>query len=315
MTKPLVSVVIPFLNPPIEFLREAIDSILAQDYRPLEIILVNDGSSSRIVDAARRLLTAVDVPTRFLEHPGAENRGASASRNLGAAAARGDFLSFLDADDVWTPGKLTSQVDYLEQHPDAAMVFGSTCYWYSWAKDAGNPEDFIVQRGISRPVLLQPPDFVVAFLRGRVIVPSTSNWLLRPSAFRDCGGFEEGFPQMYEDQAFYVKFGCRHAVAGLPECWDLYRQHAGSMTAETNRLGSEVDARRRFLQWVLNNESSDSSAWPQVREAAKKELWLLSAPPAGVPPWARRPLRWSRKWLLRIEESVLPARLRYRVWD
>lgn len=316
MTKPLVSVVIPFLDPPIEFLREAVNSILEQDYRPLEILLVNDGSNAQLVDQARRLLDTVDVPTRLLEHPGAENRGSSESRNLGAAAARGDYLCFLDADDIWAPGKISSQVTYMDRHTETAMVFGLTRHWYSWNTDqSARSPDFVVRRGVRSPVTLPAPEFVVRMLRGSIIVPGPSNTMIRMSAFHACDGFEASFPDMYEDQAFFTKLGTDHVVAALPECWDWYRQHPGSMTAGANRLGRELEARRRFLEWVLHYDLSARQSWPQVREAARKELWLLSSSPAGVPQWAQRPLRWARKWLLKIEESVLPARLRYRVWD
>ena len=256
------------------------------------------------------------MPTRLLEHTHAENRGSSASRNLGAAAARGEFLCFLDADDIWTPGKVSSQVNYLERHAETAMVFGLTRHWYSWnSTQSTQSSDFLVRRGVRRPVTLPAPEFVVRMLRGGIIVPGPSNTMIRMSAFRACGGFEESFPDMYEDQAFFVKLGTHHEIGGLPECWDWYRQHTGSMTAGANRLGREEASRQRFLEWVLHCQSRAHQSWPQVREAARKELWLLSSTPAGVPRWAQRPLRWSRKWLLRIEEFVLPARLRYRVWD
>jgi glycosyltransferase involved in cell wall biosynthesis len=164
---PLVSVVIPFLDPPVEFFRQAIESVLAQDYRPAELILVNDGSREAAVAVARRMADGDDMPVRYVEHRGGENRGSSASRNLGVSVAAGEYVAFLDADDVWVPGKLAEQVAYLQKRPQTAMVFGQTRYWYSWRDSAAG--DFVVSRGVERETAFQPPDFVPRFLRGRVI--------------------------------------------------------------------------------------------------------------------------------------------------
>jgi glycosyltransferase involved in cell wall biosynthesis len=101
MSGPLVSVVIPFLDPREDFFREAVASVEAQSHRPLELILVNDGSAASTVKLAKRLVDRVDLPARYVEHAGGANLGSSATRNLGASTARGEYLAFLDADDVW----------------------------------------------------------------------------------------------------------------------------------------------------------------------------------------------------------------------
>lgn len=313
MPRPLVSVVIPFFDPPLDFLREAIASVAAQDYRPIELILVNDGSRQPVVAFAKEMLAETEIDSRCVEHDGGENRGTSASRNLGVSVASGEYIAFLDADDVWLPNKLAEQAACLREKPEIAMVFGHTRYWYSWMQgtDSG---DFIVSRGVEREVTFEPPDFVPRFLRGRIIVPSASNTLMRRAAYVSCGGFEESFRDMYEDQAFLVKLGLRYAITGLPRCWDSYRQHAQSMTAAANMLGAEHQARRRFLDWVYGYCLEQNVRAPQVWEAVNKERWLAKT---GARALSTRPRRFARKikrWILRVEEWLLPVGIRHRLW-
>ena len=113
----LVSVVIPAYNAA-RFLPDAIASIRQQSYEPLEIILVDDGST----DETRSLVERwPDV--RYLHQ---QNQGAAAARNAGIQAARGDLLAFLDADDVWTPDHLRLLLPHLLADPQLRFVWGTT---------------------------------------------------------------------------------------------------------------------------------------------------------------------------------------------
>src|SRR5437667_12630279 len=111
---PLVSVVIPCYNGE-RYLAEAIESVLAQRYEPLEIIVVDDGSTDRSAEVARHFGDAV----QYVCQPHA---GAAAARNRGVGLATGDLIAFLDADDVWTEGRLARQVQVLEADPSVGMV-------------------------------------------------------------------------------------------------------------------------------------------------------------------------------------------------
>lgn len=115
MRGPLVSVVIPVYNAE-AFVAEALDSVFAQDYEPYEVIAVDDGSS----DSSAAIVRSYPE-VRFFQQ---ENRGASAARNVGVTAASGEFVAFVDADDVVPPNKLSLQVGYLLEHPDIVCVLG-----------------------------------------------------------------------------------------------------------------------------------------------------------------------------------------------
>jgi glycosyltransferase involved in cell wall biosynthesis len=113
---PLVSVVIPVFNGE-RFLREAVQSVLDQQYAPLEIIIVDDGSTDGTATVARSLPATV----RYLHQP---NQGPAAARNRGIEQAQGGLIAFADADDLWPPAKLELQLPYLINDPGVEIVMG-----------------------------------------------------------------------------------------------------------------------------------------------------------------------------------------------
>ena len=113
MTRPRVSIVTPFLDAG-PFLDAAIESVLEQTLEAWELLLVDDGSTDESTATARRWAALLPDKVKYLSHPDRQNRGASASRNLGIHHAVGEYLAFLDADDVYLPHKLTEQVAILD---------------------------------------------------------------------------------------------------------------------------------------------------------------------------------------------------------
>ena len=111
-SRPMVSVVIPAYNCE-RFLAEAIESVLAQSYRPNEVIVVDDGSTDQSANIARSY-----KEIQYIYQP---NQGLAVTRNRGLAIAQGEFIAFLDADDVWLPNKLKVQVEHLTEHPDVGL--------------------------------------------------------------------------------------------------------------------------------------------------------------------------------------------------
>src|SRR5829696_811917 len=99
-SKPLVSSVMIFFNAE-RFIREAIESVFAQTYDNWELLLVDDGSTDDSTQIALHYAEQYPERVRYLEHPGHQNRGMSASRNLGVSQAKGEYIALLDADDVW----------------------------------------------------------------------------------------------------------------------------------------------------------------------------------------------------------------------
>ena len=114
----LVSVIIPAYNAE-AFLREAAASVLGQEYRPLEVIVVDDGST----DGTAQVAAGFGEAVRSLRQT---NAGPAAARNRGITAARGEVFAFLDADDVWTDGALGAQMVFLASNPSAGIALGLT---------------------------------------------------------------------------------------------------------------------------------------------------------------------------------------------
>ncbi|MGD2076226.1 MAG: glycosyltransferase [Gammaproteobacteria bacterium] len=288
----LVSVIIPFYNAPLEFLQEAVESVRAQSYRLWEILLVDDGSTGPCTDWALRCARQCPDQVRYLEHDGHRNRGSSASRNLGAHEARGDYVAFLDADDVWLPDKLLEQVAILDAQPEAGMLYGNSQYWYSWDADPASAQrDYMPRLGIKSGTLVRPPALLPLFLRGAIAVPCTCSILLRRETLEAIGGFEKQFESMYDDQVLYAKVCLEAPVYVSDRCWDRYRQHPASMCA-TRDAAHERQSRRRYLEWLEGYLSERRVGNAAVRRALREELWIVRHPAFRRPVEKMRRLVW-----------------------
>jgi glycosyltransferase involved in cell wall biosynthesis len=279
-TNPLVSVVITFYNTPLSFFGEAIESVLQQSYRDWELLLVDDGSSGDSTNLARQYAETHPARIYYLEHEGHENRGKSASRQLGIDKAQGEYIAFLDSDDVWLPNKLEEQVAILEGYPEAGMLYGNTLYWFSWASATGvMGRDSLPRLGLKPNSLVRPPELLPLFLRGHAAVPCTCSILVRRRTIELTGGFEHRFTQLYEDQVFYSKVCLEVPVYVSDRCWDKYRQHPDSSCARAAGTTEERAARVAFLQWLEGYLAERGQCTGAVWEAVQEELWSVNLRP------------------------------------
>ncbi len=270
--EPLVSVITPFYNTDPAFLQEAVESVFQQTYPHWELLLIDDGTTGTSTQVAQRYSEQCPDRVRCLEHDSRRNRGMSASRNLGLQQARGEHIAFLDADDVWLPHKLEQQVALLDSHPDAAMVYGNTQYWYGWTgrrEDAGR--DYQPNLGLPSDRLVHPPTLLSLYLEARAAVPCICSVLVRREAIQSVGGFEAGFRDLYEDQVFYAKQCLAAPVFVSRQCWDRYRQHPGSSTAVASKAKHADRARQTFLNWLegylAEQGVQDALVWRALRRA------------------------------------------------
>lgn len=183
-----ISVIIP-THDRLPLLREAVASVLAQSFADFELIVVDDGSR----DGTAAALRAEFGPrVEVIETP---NRGVSAARNTGAAAARGRWLAFLDSDDLWDPRKLRAQVDHLAARPGRAICQTEEI----WVRDGVRVN---ACRHHAKP-------------EGDVFIPSLDRCLVSPSAvmlrrdvFERAGGFDESLPAC-EDYDLWLRLARR----------------------------------------------------------------------------------------------------------
>jgi glycosyltransferase involved in cell wall biosynthesis len=230
---PSVSVLMPVYNPG-GFLREAIDSVLAQSYPAFELIAIDDGSS----DGSYELLQAYaarDARVRVFRQP--RNLGIVAARNRAFREARADarYFAILDSDDVALPDRLERQVAFLEAHPDHALVGGHT-----WVIDEH-----------SKPVGIRryPTDYAqICSVITRYNPIAQPAVMLRRSVVDALGGYDEAFPRC-QDYELWLRVAARHPIANLDVPVIRYRvsQTQGKRTHLRQTLALTLALQRRWL--------------------------------------------------------------------
>lgn len=243
-----VTVISAFLDAEL-YLTECIRSVLGQDFGDFELILVDDGSSDASTQIAKDFAAREPRRVRYVTHPGHVNRGTCASRNLGLAQSRGEFVSFIDADDRWRPSKLREQVELLDRMPEVDAVCGSVNFWSSHRSGS----DRIIATGHVLNRAVRPPEALLkVYPLGKADPPCPSDLLMRRAIVERIGGFEEQFTgplQLYEDQAFLAKFFLEGTIYFSDRVWLDYRLHDQSCTARVVRDGLGPDVRRQCLEW------------------------------------------------------------------
>ena len=227
----VVSIITPFLNAGAH-LAEAIASVRSQTFRDRELLLVDDGSTDGSV-AIAEAAAAFDGRVELVGRPAGARCGAAAARNRGLAVARGSFIAFLDADDLFLPDKLAAEIALLEAHPAAAVTYGPTRWWHPGEEHRDWTENMAAQAGALRlpPRLLSD---ILLLQKGEV--PCTCGVLVRREAIVEVGGFHEDF-DLYEDQVLWAKLFLRYPaiVSDVPVA--VYRQHPSSVSAAAARSG------------------------------------------------------------------------------
>lgn len=223
----LVSIIVPVYNGE-KYLSEAIDSILAQTYHPVEIILVNDGSTDGSAEIARRFSPALEYCYQM-------NAGTGAARNRGIGLARGSFFAFLDADDVWLQGKLMIQMAAFYDNPETDIVFGHVKQFYSPELDE-----------ITKSRLFCPDEAMPGFL------PCTM--LIKREAFFQVGLFETNW-RLGQDVSWIMRArerGLREVM--VPDVIYMRRLHKNNKGITHRQFGRDririlkasLDRRRRL---------------------------------------------------------------------
>jgi glycosyltransferase involved in cell wall biosynthesis len=279
-----ISVIVIFLNAE-RFIEEAIESVRAQTYPHWELLLVDDGSSDASTAIARRYAAAQPGRIRYLEHPGHANRGMSAARNLGIAKARGAYVAFLDADDVWLPQRLERHVEVLERHRDVAMVYGPTLQWFGWTGDPADAErDHVRALRVQANRRYEPPFLLTRFLEGgNGNLPGICSLLARREALLEVGGFEEAFRNVFEDQVLLSKMCLAKPVYVIDACLDRYRQHPDSCCAVAQRQGLYDPDRanpgqRAYLEWLEAYLAARGVDDPRLLKALRFQLLAYRRP-------------------------------------
>jgi glycosyltransferase involved in cell wall biosynthesis len=245
---------------------------------------VDDGSIDRSSQLARDYAARHAARIHYLEHPDHENRGKSASRNLGLLHARGQYVALLDADDVWLPGKLINQVPVLEAHPEAALMYGPALVWFSWSgKLEDQSRDYLTETGVPPNTLVSPPTLANTFIRSEAFLPSPCSMLFRRDAIETVGGFEDAFRDQYDDMVLNQKILLRYPVFVTDGSWGWYRQHSDNSCAIALRTGllrydGPSPARGEYLFWLDGHLKDAGFVGTEVWTTLQEQLWPYRHP-------------------------------------
>ncbi len=275
-TSPAVSVVIPTWNRAAS-VRRAIDSVLAQDFTDLEVIVVDDASTDDTAQAVRGI---ADGRVRLLEQP--VNQGVSAARNRGIAAARAPLIAFLDSDDIWLPGKLSRQVALMDASPGrVGMVYTGI----ENRTPDGARSEAPTWRG----------DVFARLMQMNGIHGGASTSMMRREVFDMVGGFDTTLPAI-EDYEMWVRIARFWQVDFVPEPLAAYFDAAEDDSAGVRRsrnLRANNDARAMFHARYFDD----------MRRAGVEHEFLLES--------ARRRAAEGATARLRAARMILKA-MRYR---
>jgi glycosyltransferase involved in cell wall biosynthesis len=188
---PKVSVIIPTYNR-LSMVKEAVDSVLKQDFEDFELIVVDDGSTDETVKEIKRYGGRV----RLLQH--SENRGVSAARNKGILHAKGKYIAFLDSDDLWVKGKLKIQVAFLDENPHYPLCYTDEI----WIRRGRRVNPKIKHTKYSGWIFEK-------CLPLCTISPSSA--VMRKTVFSKVGLFDEALP-VCEDYDFWLRISARFPI-------------------------------------------------------------------------------------------------------
>lgn len=211
--QPLVSVVIPAYNGA-DYIGETIASILAQDWRPLEVLVVDDGSTDRTAEIAR----SFGEPVRCLRQ---ENAGTAAARNRAVAESRGEFIALLDQDDLWMPHKLARQIPRFAEDPRIGLVFAGI-------------EFFDTHTGRITSTYFPGHELGLRDLLAHVVLP-VQTIVFRRSALEKIGPFDTTLGGT-DDWDIGIRMAAEFRMVGVNETLGRVRLHETQQGRNTDRM-------------------------------------------------------------------------------
>ncbi|WP_421622120.1 glycosyltransferase [Alkalilimnicola ehrlichii] len=263
---PLVSVVMPAYNAS-AYIRQAIDSVLAQDYPAVELIVVDDGSTDDTVARVQAYGDRVRLLTQA-------NQGSGAARNQGLEAARGEYIAFLDSDDVWLPGKLTAQVAYLERHPDVDLVYSR---WQTWRPEPDGhfapPERVLGENDTGAGAADADGDIPLVaersgWLYNQLLFGSflhTITVMARRRLIEAVGPFDPALKRG-QDYDYWLRASRHTEIHKLDRIHALYRLHGAGCITHWPDVNYEHRVLKKALErWGVEGPDGTRSDWRAVR--------------------------------------------------
>lgn len=253
MNRPLVSVVIPTYNS-VCYLTEAIDSVLAQTFQDFEILVVDDGSTD---ETATILEEKYKDRIRYLHKA---NGGVSSARNFGIQRAQGKYIAFLDADDIWMPEKLATQIEALAKDEKSKVCYSSL---------------LICDEDLNYVGLNLSPrrdDIISDLLLIGNVVATPSSVIAEMELFHEVGAFDVGLSQC-ADWEMWIRLSTKTGFIYIDQPLVKYRQHGSNMSRNAALL--EKDS-IRVLQKSFNHLNLPYALKNQETSASAKNYMVLA---------------------------------------
>lgn len=215
---PEISIVIPAYNA-MEYLPQTVDSVLQQTFHDFDVVIVNDGSSDGLEDWFHQSVR--DPRFRLISQ---ENQGIAGARNTGIANSQGEFIAFLDADDLWHPSKLEKQVQRLKDSPEVGLVYT----WLQYADARAVPNGRFVKSPFQGDVWEQ----LTAFN----FVGCGSNAMVRRACFGTVGNFDKSLGSYVEDWDMWLRIAKRYPFAVIKSPLVYNRKHSDSCSTHWQKM-------------------------------------------------------------------------------
>lgn len=252
-------------------LTEAINSVLNQEFKDYELIIVDDGSS----DTSIHEYSCINSKIRYIY---SSNCGISTARNIGMQAARSDLIAFLDADDVWLPEKLLVQYDFFQKHPESKICYTDSV-WIRHKKCVNPPRNYLPRGGWIWNELLS-----CCFM-------GASTVMLRRDLCNEIGFFDETLP-VCEDYDFWLRIAQKHPIDFIDKA--LVKKRMG----EWNQLSTAYWGMDRFrissLEKILNSNCLNPEQIKKAKKAINEKSYILAK---GC--WKHKRYFYSTKYTLK----------------
>jgi glycosyltransferase involved in cell wall biosynthesis len=225
MTQPLVSIIVPCYNHE-KYIEECILSVVNQTYKNIELIVVDDGSADSSPEILKRLQQKYGFEL-FIQ----KNRGVSATLNWAIRnCSKGKYIAGCASDDFLLPNRIERQVEFLEQHPEYAMVCGKVKVVDAQSKVI---EGFNIIDTVNNP----EEDLKFESLIERNCIPAMTT-MIRREIWDECGGYNESTP--LEDFDMWLKVAYSHKIGYIDEYFACYRWHGENVTANSLKMARAV---------------------------------------------------------------------------
>lgn len=225
---PCCSIIIPAYNA-MNYLPQTLESVLEQTFTGFEVLIINDGSSDNIVEW---FCNIVDPRVKLISQ---ENQGVSAARNIGIQNSTGEYIAFIDADDLWEPTKLEKQLQCFQNNPSIGLIHTAMTIIDEEGKSLGRTFISNVEGDALKPLLEQ-----------NTIV--TSSVIIRRSCL-DVGNFDNNLHSS-EDWELWVRIALRYPIMLIKEPLVYYRHHANNTTKNWQMLEQDLHSIEQIFQSV-----------------------------------------------------------------